>query len=79
MNEVYLQLRNLNNVRTGPLANISAMWNIGLHGPDSGGGYHRARGGQLRRVPRVRGGGELGGGGGLHQVIIIIIMIMIIV
>ena len=38
-----------------------------LRGPCIGGGHHRARGGQLRRVPRVQGGGELGGGGGLHQ------------
>ena len=75
MNEVYLQLVYLNYVKTGPLANISAMWNIGLHGPDSGGGHHRARGGQLQHVPLVRGGGELGRAGGLHQVIMIIIII----
>ena len=77
MNEVDLQLGYLNNVETGLLANISSMWNIGLHGPDSCGGHHRARGGQLRRVPRVRRGGKLGGAGGLHQVIIIMIMMII--
>ena len=66
----------LDNVKTGPLAaNISTIWNIDLHGPDGGGGYHGARGGQLRRVPGVQGGGELGGGGRLQQVIMIMIII----